>query len=72
MLHDAVIEATCDRERCHESVFVPMEWVYHDLYDSSGHYDHRDTSAEEKLVDEFGWVVQDGKHFCSSFCEEKS
>jgi len=49
-----------------------MEWVYHDLYDSSGHYDHRDTSAEEKLVDEFGWVVQDGKHFCSSFCAEKS
>jgi len=72
MLHDAVIEVTCDREGCHESVFVPMEWVYRNYSESSGYYDHRDAKIEEKLVDEFAWVVQDGKHFCSSFCAETS
>lgn len=71
MLHDATIEVTCDREGCHENVFVPMKWVYSNLSESSGYYDHRDTVIEEKLV-EFLWIVRDGKHFCSLYCADKS
>ena len=71
MLHDAVIEATCDREGCYESVFVPMEWVYRNQSESSGYYDHRDATVEEGLAN-LEWIVRGGKHFCSLYCEEKS
>lgn len=71
MLHDATIEVTCDHEGCHENVFVPMDWVFHNLGESSGYYDYHDAVIEEKLV-KLMWIVRDGKHFCSSFCEKKS
>lgn len=68
MIHDACVEVTCDREKCCESVFVELEWVYQNRGESSGFYDHDDTKTEKKLVDDHDWVIHDGKHFCSHEC----
>ncbi len=70
MIHDAVVEVTCDRKEgnCHESVFVSMNFVYRNLSPSSGFYDHDTTKIEKKLTEDHEWTVCDGKHFCSSEC----
>lgn len=68
MIHDAIVQVTCDRERCRESVFVGLEWVYHSLHESSGFYDYDDSKTETQLRDEHEWIVCDGKHYCTSEC----
>ncbi len=68
MIHDASAEVSCDYERCHKSVFIPLEWVYGSYNESSGHYDSSDSKIEEKLVDE-DWVARDGKHYCPFHAE---
>jgi len=49
MIHDAQVEVTCDEEDCNESVYV---------------YNGSDREIEKSLVQDHGWIVEDGKHFC--------
>ena len=70
MIHDATVEVTCDGDRCNESVFIGMEWMYRNPCDSSGFYDCDDLKIEDKLEDQ-DWTVHDRKHFCSPVCAKK-
>jgi translation initiation factor 2 alpha subunit (eIF-2alpha) len=67
MIHDASVEVTCDHEGCHESVWVPLEFVYGGIMHSFGHYAHDDRKVEQRLKMEHKWIVKDGNHYC---CEE--
>lgn len=68
MIHDAIVEVTCDRSGCVESVFVGLEWVYRTMNESSGYYNANDSDIEERLVEDHDWLVRDGKHFCTPEC----
>ena len=68
MIHGAFIEVTCDASRCLSSEWVDLEFVYPDYSGKNGWYDHKDESVEEKLVEDFEWVVVDGKHYCCQDC----
>jgi len=68
MIHDAVVEVTCDHDKCDESVFVGLEWVYRNMDESSGFYDYDFTKIEDKLLAVHDWVVWSGRHFCSNEC----
>ncbi len=72
MIHDAVVEVTCDRKGrvCSECVFIGLEWMYRNMSESSGFWDPDDAKIEGKLVEDHGWVVSAGKHFCSTECAE--
>jgi hypothetical protein len=78
MIHDAMVEVTCDSESCiHESVFVRLEWAYKNMHESSGYYDHRDSTIEEILIEENPeWLIKSvngnnkNKHYCSLLCLE--
>lgn len=70
MIHDAVVEVTCNRERCSESVFVKLEWKYRNMSDLSGFYDSNDAAIEDTLVADHDWVVRNGEHFCTPECAE--
>lgn len=68
MLHDAIVEVTCDREQCTEIVFVKLEWKYRTMNESSGFYDSNDATIEETLIGDHDWVVRNSKHFCTPEC----
>ena len=60
MIHDAQVEVTCDEKDagCTENEYVQLEYF-------PGHgYDATDQQIEEILVKR-GWIVRDGKHYCS-------
>lgn len=71
MIHDAVVEVTCDGERCSESVYVRLDFVYGHTMHSSGRYDHSDSKVENRLASEHGWAVRDGLHYCSESCANR-
>ena len=62
MIHDAVVEVTCDGPGCSESTFVPLPAT------TRGGYTARDADIEAVLARE-GWTVQDGQHFCEGCVE---
>lgn len=68
MIHDAVVEVTCDGEHCRESVYVTLDYTYGGVMHSRGSYDSDDEKVEERLEENQGWVVRDGKHYCSESC----
>ena len=47
MIHDAIVEVTCDGDGCNESVFVGLEWAYRNPHESSGFYDPDDKKIED-------------------------
>lgn len=71
MLHDAYLEVTCDGDGCGEVANVPMEFAYLDYTGKNGYYDHEDSKIEAKLVEDFEWIVIDGKHYCCEDCAEQ-
>ena len=68
MIHDATIKVTCDGDNCRSSATVELEWKYKTHDESSGFYDASDAAVEKTLVDDHGWTVVDGKHFCDKEC----
>jgi hypothetical protein len=64
MIHDAVVQVTCDRENtpCWEVQHIPLTAL------AGGSYGDHDSTIEKRLVQR-GWIVEDGKHYC---CEEHS
>jgi hypothetical protein len=70
MIHDPTVEVTCDNEDCGDSVFVELDYVYHDYSGRNGQYDTEDKTIERQLENEHGWVVVDGKHYCCDDCAE--
>jgi hypothetical protein len=69
MIHDAEVEVTCDGEGCRESIRVRPDYTYRDWSGHSGSYDCSDEALAKKIEDE-GWLVNDGKHFCGESCRE--
>lgn len=57
MIHDAQAEVTCDADGCTEHEYVELSWHL-------GGYDDSDDRIEQKLIEQ-GWVVVEGKHYCS-------
>ncbi len=68
MIHDAIVEVTCDHDKCAESAFVGLDWVYRNIGESSGFYDYDRTKIEDKLLAVHDWIVCNGRHFCSDEC----
>lgn len=68
MIHDAYIEVTCDGDKCSSTENVSMDFVYMDYTGKNGWYDHEDEKIESKLIEEFEWIVVDGKHYCNEGC----
>lgn len=65
MIHDAEVEVSCDNyENCTSNVYLPCTWYVHG-------YRLDDSEAEQKLINDHGWIVEDGKHYCSEKCKEQ-
>lgn len=69
MIHDAKVEVTCDGEKCRESIEVQPDYTYPNYSGKGGSYDTSDSAIERKIEEE-GWEVVDGKHYCESCAEE--
>ena len=67
MIHEPEVEVTCDGEKCiNEShVFLPMDW-------GVGGYDLEEKKAENLLINDHGWTVKEGKHYCRHCDPEES
>ena len=70
MIHEATVAVTCDGDSCTEAELITLEYVYHDYSGKNGEYKSDDESLEERLKDQFEWVVNDGKHYCCEECAE--
>ena len=68
MIYDAVVKVSCDK--CSGSIDVEPAYVYNDYSGNSGHYNTDDSAIEDILVEEYEWVVSDGKHYCSQDCAD--
>ena len=68
MIHDAVVEVTCDAEGCRDHVYVQLDYVYGGIAHTDGRYDDDDSKVEKQLVEKHEWEVRDGKHYCSIYC----
>jgi hypothetical protein len=64
MQYDPVIMFECDG--CGYSEEIIPEYVYHSYSGKSGHYD--DKGASDTIVDEYGWKIDNDKHYCSAEC----
>lgn len=64
MIHDAHCEVTCDNDGCCEAVRVPLSTVGTGMMHATITCDDSTEAVEDKLPG-LGWVVKDGKHFCS-------
>lgn len=69
MIHNAMVEVTCDGKSCNYSMWVKPDFVYPDYSGKNGYYDTSDSSIEKKLVSD-DWIVEDSKHYCCEDCEE--
>ena len=67
MIHDACVEVTCDTPGCRSSTYVRLDYAYGGLMHTDGRYDDSDSKVERKLQEE-GWIVRDGKHYCGDMC----
>lgn len=68
MIHEVKILVTCDGKHCRDKVEVTPDYTYSSYSGNSGSYDTDDSSIEEKLVADHGWVVGGGKQYCSDGC----
>ena len=56
MIHDAIVPVTCDRTLCFNEQYV----------DRAGH------EFMIKQLKERGWIIIDGKHYCSEECASEA
>ena len=69
MIHGATVEVTCDGDSCWDSETIELEYGYSDYSGKNGAYIDDDSVIEEEL-EYRGWIVDDGKHYCSEECKE--
>ena len=68
MIHDATVEVTCDSDDfCWESETIPLSYVFSNYSGKSGRYDDDDSKIEQELENR-GWIIANGKHFCCYGC----
>lgn len=76
MIHDAMVEVTCDNQGvkgfCKSSVMVELDFAHNDYSGDSGQYDHSDKKIERRLISSHEWIVKDGKHYCCQACAENA
>lgn len=60
-IHEAQVEVTCDGKGCKSNTFVQLHAT------ARGGYSASDSEIERDLEDQ-GWIVKDGQHFCSGEC----
>jgi hypothetical protein len=65
MIHDAIVEVTCDGENCRESTYISLPAGVRNTYIAE------DSQIERQLEQE-EWIVSDGNHYCSRECQEES
>ena len=65
MIHDAQVEVTCDG--CSDSVYIGLHYVYSGAMGTQGRYNDDESAIEQDLQTE-GWIVREGKHYCSEEC----
>ena len=71
MIHDVQVEVSCDgKERCYQSLYLRPDLVYGGILHTSEQYDTSDKAINTKVEQE-GWSVVDGKHFCEECREER-
>lgn len=63
MIHDAVVEVTCDGDR-RSCEYVPLRAGSRHTYIASD-------SEIEKALKSMGWICRDGMHFCCEECADK-
>lgn len=68
MIHEPLIEVTCDGESCDDAIRIEPEFMYRDYSGKNGDYDCSDDAIEKQLLGE-GWVVEGGKHYCDPGCK---
>tara|TARA_Y100000310_G_scaffold192327_1_gene192285 strand:+ start:1262 stop:1492 length:231 start_codon:yes stop_codon:yes gene_type:complete len=64
MQYEPEIMFECDG--CGFTEAVIPDYVFHSYSGKSGHYD--DKAASDKIVDDYGWEIDDDKHYCSAEC----
>ncbi len=64
MIHDAIVEVTCDGKNCRESTYIPLPAGVRNTYIAE------DSQIEHQLERE-EWIVCDGSHYCSRECQEE-
>jgi hypothetical protein len=67
MIHDAIVEVTCDGD-CGNHLMISPEYKYTSYSGSGGHYDCSDEAINEKVEKE-GWVIDGENHYCEG-CSE--
>lgn len=65
MIHDATVEVTCDNDNgnCWENLYISIPAGVRNTYIA-------EDSQIENEVQKQGWIVKDGKHFCSKSCAD--
>lgn len=67
MIHDPVVEVTCDN--CDDAcVQVEPDYVYTDYSGERGYFDTSD-AAIAKLLPRYEWLERNGKHYCEDCTE---
>lgn len=61
MIHDAIVPVTCDNEECSKSKFdgrfcINMPYEW----------------GEKELQEGYGWIIINGKHYCSQECADEA
>jgi hypothetical protein len=62
MIHDAMVEVTCDEMSCRENIYIELEAGTRNTYIA-------DDSRIERKLKEYEWIVVNGRHFCSQSCQ---
>jgi hypothetical protein len=70
MIHDAIVEVTCDGMGCNASEYVTLRYVYGSTMHASGRYDDDEKRIEEDLTKDHEWIIRDGKHYCCESCAD--
>lgn len=56
MIHDPIFSVTCDSPNCDQEDFL------------EGHRTIAGYDCIDDDVERFGWIVEDGKHYCCKHC----
>jgi len=63
MLLDMTIRVRCDGPECTEVERAHPKWTHTQSHESTGHFDESDLAIKNEL-ENYGWSVVTGKHYC--------
>lgn len=61
MIHDAMVEVTCDGKDCRDSIDIELHAGGRNTYFAADSVIERDLACE-------GWIIEEGKHYCCGDC----